>query len=94
MKCPLIALVTVTASPVTDMPRTGEAVVLALTGRGAYLFSAVQQKNTNDRMALQLIQYLDRRTFECRFAQFDGEATSILFLNATLCDQGRYPNRS
>ena len=56
--------------------------------------SAVQQKNTNNRMALQFIQYLDRRTFECRFAQLDREATSILFLNATLRDQGRYSNRS
>ena len=29
-----------------------------------------------------------------RFAQLDREATSILFLNATLRDQGRYSNRS
>ncbi|MBV9480530.1 MAG: hypothetical protein JO249_07240 [Acidobacteria bacterium] len=45
-------------------------------------------------MALQFIQYLDRRAFKCRFAQLDREATSILFLNATLRDQGRYSNCS
>ena len=56
--------------------------------------SAVQQKNTNNRLALELIQDLDRRTFECRSAQFNREATSIVFLNATLRDQGRYSNRS
>jgi hypothetical protein len=56
--------------------------------------SAAQQKNTNNGMALQFIQYLDRRTFKCCFAQFDREATSILFLNATLRDQSGYSNRS
>jgi hypothetical protein len=45
-------------------------------------------------MALQSVQYLDRRTFESRFAQLDREAASILLSNATLRDQGRYSNRS
>jgi hypothetical protein len=57
----------------------------------APLLVSVQQKDTNNRMALQFVQYLDRRT---RFAQLGREATSILFSNATLRDQGRYSNRS
>jgi hypothetical protein len=35
---------------------------------GPSRFSQVQQKDTNNGMTLQFIQYLDRRTFECRFA--------------------------
>ena|SRR6266702_2425058 len=66
----------------------------ALCERTHLSVSAVQQDNTNNRMALQFVQDLDRCTFECRFAQFNREATSILFLNATLRDQGRYSNRS
>jgi hypothetical protein len=34
----------------------------------APLLVSVQQKNTNNRMALQFVQYLDCRTFESRFA--------------------------
>jgi hypothetical protein len=45
-------------------------------------------------MALQFIQYLDRRSFGSRFARLDRETASILLLNATLHDQGRYPTAS
>jgi hypothetical protein len=58
------------------------------------LLVSVQQKNADNRMSLQFVQYLDRCTFESCFAQLDRDATSILFLNATLRDQRGHSNRS
>jgi hypothetical protein len=48
--------------------------------------SAVQQKNTNNGVALKSVQYLCRGALECRFAQLQRETARILFSNATPCN--------
>jgi hypothetical protein len=53
---------------------------------GPFVGSAVQQKNTNNGMALKSVQYLCRGALECRFAQLQCEAARILFSNATPCN--------
>jgi hypothetical protein len=73
---------------------SAHALNLALPGRAsvgaprlAARVSAVQQQNADNGMTLKFVKYLYRSALERSFAQLRRKMASILFLNATFCDQ-------